>query len=126
LPTQGLLSQKPNVFGRKLPARARARLRQGRGFASNYAQPYEAIDQADSSQPDEPYRDAFWGVAVPNSLPARGAKLVLRANYGFTFAQASSGAETNSTKGIIDCTDRDVLEQAPQLETWPGVTRRIR
>ena len=94
------------------------------GFASNYAQLYEAIRQADSPQPDEPYSDAFWGVAVPNPLPARGAKLIVRGNYGFTFAKASSGAESNSTMGIIDYIDRDVLEQAPQLETLPGVTRR--
>jgi tetratricopeptide (TPR) repeat protein len=94
------------------------------GFASNYAQLYDAIRHADSAKSDEPFSDAFWGVTIPNPLPARGAKLLVRGNYGSTFAKASSGAESNSTMGIIDYIERDVLQEAPQLETLPGMTRR--
>jgi tetratricopeptide (TPR) repeat protein len=94
------------------------------GFASNYAQLYDAIRQADSSKPDEPYWDTFWGQKIPNPLPAAGAKLTVRGNYGLIFAKASSGAEADPVMGILDFRERDVLEEAPQLETLPGVTRR--
>jgi tetratricopeptide (TPR) repeat protein len=96
------------------------------GFASNYAQLYDAIRQADSAKPDEPYFDTFWGVRIPNPLPARGAKLTMRGNYGLTFAKASSGAESDPIMGIMDSYELDILEDAPQLETLPGVTRRKR
>jgi tetratricopeptide (TPR) repeat protein len=96
------------------------------GFASTYAQLYEAIRQADSAKPDEPYFDTFWGMKIPNPLPARGAKVTVRGNYGLTFAKASSGAESDPIMGIMDSYERDVLEPAPQLETLPGITRRKR
>ena len=96
------------------------------GFASTYAQLFEAIKKADSSQPDEPYPDTFWGQTVPNPLPAAGARLTVRGNYGLTFAKASSGAESDPIMGILDFAERDVLEEAPELETLPGVKRRRR
>lgn len=96
------------------------------GFASNYAQLFDAIRQADSQKPDEPYSDSFWGQIVPNPLPAAGAKVTVRGSYGPLFAKASSGAEMNLTMGILSYTDRDVLEPAPELATLPGVKRRKR
>jgi len=96
------------------------------GFASNYAQLFDAIRQADSQKPDEPYWDTFWGQKIPNPLPAAGAKLTVRGNYGLTFAKASSGAESDPIMGILEYTDREVLEPAPELATLPGVKRRKR
>jgi tetratricopeptide (TPR) repeat protein len=96
------------------------------GFASNFAQLFEAIRQADSQKPELPYEDTYWGQVIPNPLPARGAKLTVRGNYGLTFAKASSGAESDPTMGILDFAERDVLEPAPELETLPGVRRRKR
>ncbi len=96
------------------------------GFASNYAQLFEAIRQADSQDPDLQYTDAFWGQPIPNPLPAAGAKLTVRGNYGLTFAKTSSGAERDPVMGIMDFVGRDILEQAPELETLPGVKRRKR
>ena len=93
------------------------------GFASNYAQILEAIRRADSERPDLPYEDAFWGQVIPNPLPAVGAKLRVRGNYGFSFAKASSGAETNPVMGLLDYTGRDILQHAPELATLPGVKR---
>jgi hypothetical protein len=94
------------------------------GFASNYAQVYEAIRQADSAKPDKPYVDTNWGQQIPNPLPASGAKLTVRGNYGLAFSKFSSGAETDSTMGILDFADRDELEPALQLATLPGVKRK--
>lgn len=96
------------------------------GFASNFAQLFDAIGQADSQKPDEPYSDSFWGQVVPNPLPAAGAKVTVRGSYGPVFAKASSGAETNLTMGILSYAARDELEPAPELATLPGVKRRKR
>lgn len=96
------------------------------GFASNYAQLFDAIRQADSDKPDEPYSDSFWGQIIPNPLPAAGAKLTVRGRYGPVFANASSGGEMNSTMGILSYAERDELEPAPELATLPGVKRRKR
>jgi len=96
------------------------------GFASNYAQLYEATRQADSQHPDAPYADSYWGQTVPNPLPAAGAKLTVQGNYGLTFAKASSGAESDPVMGLLDFAEREVLEPAPELATLPGVKRRKR
>jgi tetratricopeptide (TPR) repeat protein len=93
------------------------------GFASNYAQLFEAIRRADSEKPDAPYEDAFWGQVIPNPLPAVGAKLRVRGNYGFAFAKASSGAEADAVMGLLDYVGRDILQHAPELATLPGVKR---
>ena len=94
------------------------------GFASNYAQLFEAIRLADSQKSNVPYQDAFWGKTIPNPLPAAGAKVTVRGDYGRSFAKVSSGAETNLTMGVLDFIARDLLEPAPELATLPGVKRR--
>lgn len=113
-------------MARRSTGRAGSRLHQSDGLRLDYAQLYDAIRQADSSKPDEPYWDTFWGQKIPNPLPAAGAKLTVRGNYGLTFAKASSGAESDPIMSILDFIERDVLEEAPELETLPGVTRRKR
>lgn len=94
------------------------------GFASNYAQIFDAIRQADGSKPEEPYNDSFWGQVVPNPLPVAGQKLTVRGSYGLAFAKASSGAESDPIMGILDYAERDVLEASLQLATLPGVKRK--
>jgi tetratricopeptide (TPR) repeat protein len=94
------------------------------GFASNYAQLFEAIRQADSSKPDVPYQDEYWGQTIPNPLPVAGAKVTVRGKYGPSFAKASAGAEMDSTMGLLDFIDRDLLAAGPELATLPGVKRR--
>ena len=93
------------------------------GFASTYSQLFEAIRQADSVHADAPYQDAFWGQTIPNPLPAVGAKLRVHGNYGFTFAKASSGAEADPVMGLLDYTDRYILQGVSELATLPGVKR---
>lgn len=96
------------------------------GFASNYAQLFEAIRQADSRQPEVAYVDEYWGQVIPNPLPAAGAKVTVRGHYGPSFAKSSSGGEMDLTMGILDYVDREVLVPSPQLATLPGVKRRKR
>jgi tetratricopeptide (TPR) repeat protein len=93
------------------------------GFASTYAQLYDAIRQADSEKHDEPYTDTFWGNVIPNPLPARGAKLTVRGRYRLAFAKSSSGAESDAVMGILEYLAREVLEPAPERETLPGLKR---
>lgn len=93
------------------------------GFASTYSQILEAIRLADSERPELPYQDAFWGQVIPNPLPAAGAKLRVRGNYGLSFTKASSGAEMNSVMGLLDYTSSDELKPGPEVATLPGVKR---
>lgn len=90
------------------------------GFASNYAQIYDAIQQFDRG---EQAFDAFWGVEIPNPLPAVGARVSVTGRFGPTFSISASGSETNDTMGILTFTSMQTLEPAPELATLPGVER---
>ncbi|HEY6724811.1 MAG TPA: hypothetical protein VI197_12310 [Polyangiaceae bacterium] len=90
------------------------------GFASNYAQIYDAIRQFDSGHPAH---DAFWGQEIPNPLPAAGARVRVRGRFGPTFSLASSGGESDDTMGIVTFISMETLEPASELATLPGVTR---
>lgn len=92
------------------------------GFASNYAQIYDAIREFDRGQPTAV--DAFWGQEVPNPLPAVGARVAVTGRFGRTFSMASSGVETDDTMGIVTYTSMQTLEPASELATLSGVTRQ--
>jgi hypothetical protein len=93
------------------------------GWASNYAQLYEAMLAYDRPGDPEPYLDDFWGVALPNPLPAAGARVRVTGRYGKAFTMASSGAVEDPVMGILTAIRIDVLEPAPDLATLPGVRR---
>lgn len=90
------------------------------GFASNYAQIYDAIQQFDRG---EQAFDAFWGVEIPNPLPAVGARVSVTGRFGPTFSMSAIGSETNDTMGILTFTSMQTLEPAPELATLPGLER---
>jgi hypothetical protein len=94
------------------------------GWASNFAQIYDAIKEFDKGKEDATYQDTFWGVAIPNPLPAVGAKVTVGGNYSTTFTQSSTGAEADPVMGLIAMQDIKVLEPAPELATLPGLKRR--
>lgn len=93
------------------------------GWASNFPQVYEAIRAFDRRNPSQ-YIDGFLGVAVPNPLPAAGAKVTVRGTYGTKFGITTAALEPDSTMGILTFRSYTVLEQAPELGTLPGVTRK--
>jgi hypothetical protein len=93
------------------------------GWASNFAQIYDAIEAADKKE-DGGYDDQLWGVKVPDPLPAKGAKVRVKGKYSTTFMKASSGAEADPYQGIIDYQEVTVLEPAPEIATIPGVKRK--
>lgn len=94
------------------------------GFASNFAQIYEAISEFDKGKEDAEYNDTFWGVKIPNPLPAVGAKVQVTGKYGVTFSQSSTGAEADPVMGLISMEELKVLEPAAELATLPGVKRK--
>lgn len=93
------------------------------GFASNYAQIYDAIKHFDAGH-DEPIEDSYWGMPIPNPLPARGAEVIVTGFYSTTFAKASSGAVSNPVMGILDHRSTTVIQPALVPATLPGVKRK--
>jgi len=96
------------------------------GWASNFAQVWEAIQEFDKGKDDAEYSDTFWGVKVPNPLPAVGAKVSVTGTYSTTFTQSSTGAEANPVMGLLALQELKLLEESPDLATLPGVKRRAR
>jgi len=94
------------------------------GWASNFAQIFDAIDEFDKGKENAEHLDTFWGVKVPNPLPAVGAKVTVTGNYATTFSKASSGAEADPFMGVIDFQEMTIQEPAAELATLPGKKRK--
>ena len=93
------------------------------GWASNYAQIFDAIEIDEKGDKAEP-KDTFWGKDIPKPLPAKGAKVRVTGPYSTTFTGASTGAEADPIMGIMTYSKIEVLEEAPELATLPGVERK--
>jgi hypothetical protein len=94
------------------------------GWASNFAQLHDAIRQYDTG--DEPYIDVFWGVPIPNPLPAKGAKVLVEGEYSEAFTKATLGVVVRPVMGVLTMNSMTELEAAPELATLPGMKRRRR
>ena len=101
------------------------------GWASNFAQIYDAIKEFDGpkkalkpGETDEGYTDTFWGVKIPDPLPAVGAKVSVTGTYSTTFTQSSTGAEADPFMGLLAYQEMKELEPAAELATLPGLKRK--
>jgi hypothetical protein len=94
------------------------------GFASNFPQVYDAMLLFDRGKPGERYIDTFWGVALPNPLPTRGARVTVQGRLGTTFTKASSGVVSNPTMGVLTFEEMLTLEPARELATLAGLKRK--
>lgn len=94
------------------------------GWASNFAQIFDAIKEFDTGKEDAEYQDTFWGVSIPNPLPQAGAKVSVAGNYSTTFTQSSTGAEADPFMGLLSMQELKVLEPVEELATLPGVKRK--
>ena len=94
------------------------------GWASNFAQIYDAIKEFDTGKEDAEYNDTFWGVKIPNPLPMAGAKVSVTGTYSTTFTQSSTGAEADPFMGLLAMQEMKVLEPAAELATLPGLKRK--
>jgi hypothetical protein len=90
------------------------------GWAANFAQIHDAI-VAYARPNAEPYTDQFWGIEIPNPLPARGAKVRVRGTFGPTFRRATTGVESDPIMGILTYDDMLVVEHAPVRAKLPGM-----
>jgi len=94
------------------------------GWASNYANIFDAIEEFDKGKEDATYADTTWGVNLPKPLPAVGAKVRVKGTYSTDFSMSSGGLEADPIMGIMTYKEIEYLEQAPELATLPGVKRK--
>jgi hypothetical protein len=94
------------------------------GWASNFAQIFDAIKEYDTKGEEGEHLDTFWGIKVVNPLPAKGAKVTVTGTYSTTFTGSSAGAEADPIMGLMHFQEMKVLEPAPELATLPGVERK--
>lgn len=96
------------------------------GWASNYAQIYDAIEEYDKKKnaEDAEATDTLWGVKLPNPLPAAGAKVTVKGDYSSTFTRASQGTEADPIMGLLTYDEITYHEKPPELATLPGMKRR--
>lgn len=94
------------------------------GWASNYANIFDAIKEYDTGKEDASHSDTTWGVNLPKPLPAVGAKVRVKGGYSTDFSLSSGGLEADPILGILTYKEIEYLEQAPELATLPGVKRK--
>jgi len=94
------------------------------GWASNFAQIYDAIAEFDKGKKDAEHLDTFWQVKIPNPLPAKGAKVTVKGDYGTTFSKSSTGAEADPFMGMLTYDEMTVAEPGSEVSTLPGVKRK--
>jgi hypothetical protein len=96
------------------------------GWASNFANIYSAIEEFDKAKPDEKpeVNDNTWGVAIPNPLPVKGAKVKITGTYSTSFTQASSGIVADPIMGIMTYKEMEYLEKTEELAILPGMKER--
>ena len=102
------------------------------GWASNFAQLHDAIEQFDKEKgkpakdgkEKEAFTDNFWGVKIPDPLPAKGAKVAVKGDYATTFTKATSGTVADPIMGLLTYGEIEQLEPAPEEATLPGMKRK--
>jgi hypothetical protein len=95
------------------------------GWASNFAQLYEAIEEYDKvkegDEPKELYQDTFWAKPIPVPIPAKGAKVTVTRPYSTTFTGASGGAEADPIMGILTYQKLTYQEKPAEMALLPGM-----
>ena len=96
------------------------------GWASNFANIYDAIKEIDKRGEDAELSDGTWGNPIPNPLPAAGAKVKVTGVYSTNFNKSSGGTIADPIMGVLDLQEIEYLEPATELATLPGVKRKPR
>lgn len=88
------------------------------GWAKNFATVYDAMEKyknlKDPPNEKQVVKDEVWQVDVPFPLPAKGAKVKVTGQYGFTFTKASGGLVSDPVNGVLTFQKYEVLEPAPE------------
>ena len=101
------------------------------GWASNFANIHDAIEEWDKQDPkkrdDKDFKDKLMDKAtntlIPFPLPAVGAKVKVTGEYGSTFNSAS-GFVADQSHGIVKYESVETIEQAPTLANLPTMPER--
>ncbi|HEY3595092.1 MAG TPA: hypothetical protein VGL13_14505 [Polyangiaceae bacterium] len=93
------------------------------GWASNYAQIFDAINKyaGKGKKADEPVKDEFWAVDVPNPIPNVNAKVQVTGNFAVSFTKSTSGVETDPNHGIMTYAKLTYVEPPTEPGTLPGM-----
>jgi hypothetical protein len=94
------------------------------GWASNFAQIHDAILEFEAG--NDTVIDQFWGIAMPNPLPSRGARVRVRGTYAHRFTKATQGSMEDAVMGILTYESVTTLEPAPDKASLPGMKRKGR
>ncbi len=93
------------------------------GFASNYANLFDANEKYKTLKEAPPekdqWKDELWAIAPPFPLPSVGAKIKVTGKYGVNFQRSSAGIEADPANGIMTYTKIDYIEQPPTPFTLP-------
>ncbi len=88
------------------------------GWAKNFATVYDAMEKyknlKDPPTEKQVVKDEVWQVDVPFPLPAKGAKVKVTGQYGYTFSKASGGLVSDPVNGVLTFQKYEVLEPAPE------------
>ena len=93
------------------------------GFASNYAQLYDAINEYEEDEEAE-HLDTFWGKPIPNPIPNVGAKVTVTGTYTSTFTGSSTGTEADPIMGILTFQQIEYHQPSPEPATLPGMDKK--
>ena len=96
------------------------------GWASNFAQIFDAVEKyskppSKNPKDNEPVKDEFWAVDIPNPIPNVGAKVTVSGNFAVSFTKSTSGVETDPTHGIMTYAKLNYVEPPPEPGTLPGM-----
>lgn len=91
---------------------------QVQGWASNYAQIYGAMREYRLRRGAR-YVDSYWGIEIPNPLPARGAEVTVTGRYSQTFTGASTGVSSDPIMGIVTYEQMQTHRPAPRRASLP-------
>lgn len=92
------------------------------GFASNFAQLYDAIKKDEKAKEgEEPNMDEFLGTPLPMPTPNVGAKVKITGTYGYAYTKATSGIETDPRMGILTYSKIEYIEKPPEPAKLPGM-----
>jgi hypothetical protein len=99
------------------------------GWASNFAQLFDAVEAYEKDKKKDPKEqeartDNFWGVKIPNPLPVKGAKVIVKGGYATTFTRATSGTVADPIMGLLTYDEIETLEPGPEPATLPGMKKK--
>lgn len=93
------------------------------GWASNYANIYDAIKEYDKKDP-EAYQDARLAVDIPNPIPNKGAKVRVTGQYGGTYTRHTTGVESDPIMGVLTYEKLEYIEPPAEPGRLPGMKKK--